>query len=128
MNISNDGWFGGDDAGRSMHNVCARWRAIENDIWVVRAANTGDSVVIAPNGEILQRVESGPRTEGTILARVGASRSSATLYARVGELLGAFCALAMGACLVVEWWCRRYGGARSTPAKTAGTGAQGGAV
>ena len=125
VNISNDGWFGTDDAGRAMHTLCARWRAIENDLWVVRVANTGESVVIDPEGSIVDRVASGPRTSGTRLVEVGVSRSEPTAFARLGETFGLLCGLAMGMLLVVEWCSRRHQRAGSVPSDPP---AQGGAA
>jgi len=125
INISNDGWFGTSDAGRAMHTLCARWRAIENDLWLVRVANTGDSVVVDPSGAIVDRVPSGPRTTGTRLVEVGVSRSAPTAFARLGETFGFLCGLAMGMALVVEWTSRRRQHAGSVPSDIP---AQGGAA
>jgi apolipoprotein N-acyltransferase len=124
LNISNDGWFGSDDAGRRMHTLCARWRAIENDIWVVRVANTGESVVIDPSGAVTDRVTPEPRVPGTLLARVGVTRGGSTPYAVLGELPGQACGVAMMMALMVEWWCRRRRRAGRVPDETP---AQGGA-
>lgn len=118
VNISNDGWFGGDDAGRAMHVLCARWRAIENRMWVLRAVNTGDSVAIEPDGSIAGTVPSGPQTPGWLLATVSAPDSSVPLYARIGDLLGGLCALLMGVLILWEWcytWSRRSRRAGGTP-------------
>lgn len=52
--ITNDGWWKGD-AGYMQHLQLARLRAIENQSWIVRAANTGVSAIISPNGSITQR-------------------------------------------------------------------------
>ena len=52
INLSNDGWFGSDDSIRVMHELCARWRAVENETWMVRTVNTGRSSAIAPYGSI----------------------------------------------------------------------------
>jgi apolipoprotein N-acyltransferase len=125
INISNDGWFGTNDAGRAMHTLCARWRAIENDLWVVRVANTGESVVIDPEGSIADRLATGTRTSGTRLVEVGVSRSGPTAFARLGETFGLLCGLAMCMALVVEWVSRRHQHAGSVHSDTP---AQGGAA
>ena len=107
VNISNDGWFGDDDAGRRMHTLCARWRSIENDVWLVRVANTGESVVIDPNGRIRERVTPEPRSAGTRLVRIGVVTGDAPAHALLGNLFGMGCGVAMFMALMVEWGCRR---------------------
>ena len=49
---TNDSWFL-DSSAIYMHLAQAQLRAIENGRYVVRAANTGVSAVISPNGEII---------------------------------------------------------------------------
>lgn len=51
VNITNDGWFG-KTAGPYQHFEMARIRAIENGVYLVRAANTGISAIVNPVGEI----------------------------------------------------------------------------
>lgn len=53
VNLTNDGWFGSSDAGRAMHLRLARWRALENGVPIVRAANTGMSAIIDARGRIV---------------------------------------------------------------------------
>jgi len=106
VNISNDGWFGSDEAGRLMHTLCARWRAIENDTWMIRVANTGQSVVIDPTGSVVDAIAE-LREPGTLVAEVGVRRGGPTPYARLGEALGGLAAFALLVGLVVEWRSRR---------------------
>ncbi len=51
VNATNDAWYG-DSAGPRQHLVISQYRAIENGVPVIRAANTGVSALIAPNGHI----------------------------------------------------------------------------
>ncbi|NPA51925.1 MAG: apolipoprotein N-acyltransferase [Aquificae bacterium] len=51
INITNDAWFGKTSA-PFQHFEMARVRAIENRLYLVRAANTGISAIVNPVGEI----------------------------------------------------------------------------
>lgn len=51
VEISNDGWFT-DLPSYMLHAQAAIMRAVENRIWVIRAANTGFSFAVDPDGVI----------------------------------------------------------------------------
>ena len=51
VNVTNDGWYG-DSAGPHQHLAQARFRAIEEGMSALRAANTGISAIISPLGDI----------------------------------------------------------------------------
>ncbi|MFZ5786095.1 MAG: apolipoprotein N-acyltransferase, partial [Acidobacteriota bacterium] len=67
VTITNDGWYG-DSAAPRQHMALAMLRAAENRRWLVRAANTGISAVIDPEGRVSARL--GLDREGTVLASV----------------------------------------------------------
>lgn len=83
VNVSNDGWFGRDDAGRAAHLQAARWRTIELRVGLVRSANTGISAVVDPAGRVLASLPA--RQAGWLLARPVVS-PAVTVYARFGEV------------------------------------------
>ena len=107
INLSNDGWFGSDDSIREMHELCARWRSVENETWLVRTVNTGRSSAIAPDGRVDRLIAVGSRASGTMRVEVevpgDAWSSGRPPYAVIGEAFGAIsCWLAI--LLVVFRW------------------------
>ncbi len=55
VNISEDGWFG-NSIGPHQHLAKAIFRAIENNLFLVRSANKGISTVINNKGEIIKKL------------------------------------------------------------------------
>ena len=78
---TNDSWFL-DSAAVYMHNSQAKLRAVETGRYVVRAANTGVSSIIDPDGRVLD--EEPPLVDGYVIADV-AVRSSMTVYSVIGN-------------------------------------------
>jgi len=87
VNLTNDAWFGRSSA-PYQHLAMARFRAIENRIWLARAANTGISALIAPSGRITL---SGPIYEELQLSGKVGLGSQQTIYTRFGPLLAQGC-------------------------------------
>ncbi len=81
VNITNDAWFGRSSA-PGQHLAMARFRAVENRVWLVRAANTGITAFIAPSGDVLQ--QTGLFEPAAIAAEVGLG-ARPRLYARMGD-------------------------------------------
>ena len=79
---TNDSWFLGS-AAVNMHASQARLRAVETGRYIVRSASTGISMVISPNGEVLD-VEP-ELSRGYAIANVR-QRSCSTLYSMIGNL------------------------------------------
>ena len=82
VNITNDAWFG-RSAAPAQHLAMAAFRAVENRAYLIRAANTGISAVVAPDGRIVQA--SGLFTPAVLSATI-APRTEASLYTRYGDL------------------------------------------
>ena len=56
INVSNDGWFGKSLA-PFQHLDALRMRSLENQRYSLRAANTGISAVISPNGDVVSSLQ-----------------------------------------------------------------------
>lgn len=93
--ITNDAWFDGT-AGPAQHAAQAVLRAVETGRWLVRAANTGISMVIAPTGAVRAIAPAGQ--EAVLTAAVTMVQPT-TFYARRGDLFmwGALAVLLMSA-------------------------------
>lgn len=93
VNLSNDGWFAGHNAGRSQHLQIARYRAIEHRRFMLRVVNTGRTVAIDPTGKITAEVGAGRhamQTPGWLAVETRLDPRS-TLYGRIGDLFGFVC-------------------------------------
>ncbi|NSW86122.1 MAG: apolipoprotein N-acyltransferase [Syntrophobacteraceae bacterium] len=89
FNLTNDAWYG-DTSAPYQHLEISRWRAVEFRVPLVRAANTGISVMFdatgAPCGTIpLNR-------EGYLICNIRPIRLL-TIYARWGDFFAWFCTL-----------------------------------
>jgi apolipoprotein N-acyltransferase len=82
LQVTNDGWFG-SFGGPQQHLAQARIRAIEQGLPVVRAANTGISAMIHPDGRVLAQIPL--QTDGYRDLRLPGALP-ATLYARYGDV------------------------------------------
>ena len=83
VNVTNDAWYGQSSA-PFQHLSMARFRAIENRIWLVRAANTGISAFIDPAGRVGGATPIFVTLSTT--AKIGLG-SRLTLYRRIGDAL-----------------------------------------
>lgn len=80
--VTNDGWFDGT-AGVRQHAAHSVLRAVENGRWVLRAANTGLTMVVDPKGRVRGSVP--PRNARILVAQVGRVRTE-TFYTRWGDV------------------------------------------
>tara|TARA_B100001059_G_scaffold74191_4_gene71779 strand:+ start:2919 stop:4466 length:1548 start_codon:yes stop_codon:yes gene_type:complete len=98
VNLTNDGWFGDIDGGRSSHAQAARFRCIELRAPMIRCANTGQSGLFDSSGRL---VASLPSREGGVLLAEPMGDSRRTLYVLVGNLVPVSCLLfAVLSCLL----------------------------
>jgi apolipoprotein N-acyltransferase len=82
-NITNDGWFYRSIEAYQHFNL-VRAHAIESGIGVVRAANTGISAFILPNGKILEETE---LFEQRIIVQNIPLETNFTLYSAIGDYI-----------------------------------------
>jgi apolipoprotein N-acyltransferase len=90
VNITNDAWFGNSSA-PYQHLSMTVYRAVENRVPLVRAANTGISSVIDSKGHI--HGMTALFEEATLLAEVRRGEGG-SFYSRHGDLFGLLCLLA----------------------------------
>jgi apolipoprotein N-acyltransferase len=88
VNLSDDGWYG-DTSAPWQHLNMARMRAVENQRWLLRDANTGVTAAIDPWGRVTQ---SAPRNVFTSLVVDYGFRDDLTFYTRHGDVFAFLCA------------------------------------
>jgi apolipoprotein N-acyltransferase len=93
---TDDGWFG-ESAGPFQHAQIAQMRAIETGRWVLRAAATGVSGIIAPDGRWMERA--GLDRQAIVSGFVGPP--AVTFFSKIGPwtvayVLAAFYLIALG--------------------------------
>ena len=101
--LTNDGWYGFSWAPRQ-HFAQVVLRAAENRRWFVRAALTGISGFIDPNGREVSRLQIG---ESGLLIEVVQPMTGLTPRARWGDWWGILCAVAAVVILAGTRWNKR---------------------
>jgi len=96
--ITNDAWFK-ESAAPYQHLQASQFRAIENGVAVVRAANTGVSAFVSSRGEVIDRIKD-PRGNdlfvGGGLVRAISTQDSVTFYRRAGHWFPLACLAVLG--------------------------------
>lgn len=93
INITNDAWFHGSSE-LDQHLAVMVFRAVENRISITRAANSGISSFIAPNGEIydyLNNEERYKEIEGILYNKIRFENSVNSWYTNHGDVFAIFC-------------------------------------
>jgi len=99
VNVTNDAWYGHTPAAWQ-HFQAARMRAVETARYVLRAANTGVTAIIAPDGSVVSQVS---WWTPTVLQGVFTRSQVLTPYVRWGD----WPLLLMGVLLAMVWIIRR---------------------
>jgi apolipoprotein N-acyltransferase len=81
VNVTNDAWFA-DSSAPHQHLAFSRLRAMENGRWMLRAANTGISALIDPDGRVAARTR---QFEMEVLRGRVEPRRGLTPYQRWGD-------------------------------------------
>lgn len=100
VTVTNDAWFG-DSAAPYQHFGMVVFRAVENHLAFARAANTGISGFIGPDGGIL--TQTSIFSEHAVTGSLPLRSSSPTFYTEFGDVFSWGCVIIAG---VLFTWCR----------------------
>ncbi|NUO07507.1 MAG: apolipoprotein N-acyltransferase [Candidatus Brocadia sp.] len=104
LNITNDGWFR-NSAELDQHLAIMVFRAIENRFCMARAANTGISSFVAPDGTIYDRLSdpAGKYREisGTLINHIKLVEKYNPFYTMFGDWFAIMCTAATGSMLFI---------------------------
>jgi apolipoprotein N-acyltransferase len=93
INITNDAWFR-DSSELDQHLAVMVFRAVENRISITRAANSGISSFIAPNGEIYDYLDNEGKykeIEGILCNTIRFENSVNSWYTNHGDVFAISC-------------------------------------
>ena len=97
VTLTNDAWFG-DSAAPYQHFSMAVFRAVENHLAIARAANTGISGLISPDGRILAKTSI--FTQKAVTGSIPLRTSKPTFYAQYGDVFSWGCVILTGFFLI----------------------------
>jgi apolipoprotein N-acyltransferase len=100
VTVTNDAWFG-DSAAPYQHFSMVVFRAVENHLAFARAANTGISGFIGPDGRIL--TQTSIFSEQALTGSLPLRSLSPTFYTEFGDVFSWGCVIIAG---VLFTWCR----------------------
>jgi apolipoprotein N-acyltransferase len=87
VNVTNDGWYGRSSAPHQ-HLAMAKFRAVENRKFLIRAANTGITAIVDPGGRL---VASTRLFERTVLVGDVSAVAGSSFYSRHGDVFAWAC-------------------------------------
>ncbi len=99
LNITNDGWFR-NSSELDQHLAIMVFRAIENRFCMARAANTGISSFVSPDGTIYDKLTNRDgkyrEIEGTLINRIKLVKKYNPIYTLYGDWFSILCIVASG--------------------------------
>lgn len=104
VNVTNDGWFNRSWANEQQWRNAA-FRCIELRRSMIRAANTGVTIALAPNGaviDVLRDEDGSPFTQGYLFARLPLSNDGLTVYALWGDWFVVLCSVLVLCCIYLQ--------------------------
>jgi apolipoprotein N-acyltransferase len=104
VNLTNDAWYGMSSA-PFQHFSMAVFRAVENRRPVIRAANTGISAFILPNGKILE--QSDLFKEALLTREIPLPDPGLTLYTRWGDFFAIALTIISAVNIFFAYWYTR---------------------
>jgi apolipoprotein N-acyltransferase len=104
VNITNDAWYDRTSA-PYQHLAFYVFRAVESDRFVLRAANTGISAIIDPQGRIRKKT---PIFEPAVLTGEFTLKETKTLYIRYGDYFVTLCVIFLAALILASPKVRAY--------------------
>jgi apolipoprotein N-acyltransferase len=104
VNLTNDAWYGMSSA-PFQHFSMAVFRAVENRRPVVRAANTGISAFILPNGKIVE--QSDLFKEALLTREIPLPDPGLTLYTRWGDFFAIALTIISAVNIFLAYWYTR---------------------
>jgi len=111
LNVTNDGWFR-NSAELEQHLAIMVFRAVENRFCMVRAANTGISSFVAPDGTIYDKLSDskGKYKEicGTLANRIKFIEKHNSIYTACGDWFAILCTTALGTMLLLAIFKRTF--------------------
>jgi len=105
LNITNDGWFR-NSAELDQHLAIMVFRAVENRFCMARAANTGISAFVGPDGAIYAKLSDSKgkyrEISGTLVDRVKLIKKYNPFYTICGDWFSILCVTAVGIMLILS--------------------------
>src|SRR3972149_10156736 len=99
LNITNDGWFR-NSAELDQHLAIMVFRAVENRFCMARAANTGISSFVGPDGAIYAKLSGSKgkyrEISGTLVDRIKLIKEYNPFYTMCGDWFSILCVTALG--------------------------------
>jgi apolipoprotein N-acyltransferase len=108
INMTNDAWFGKTSEPYE-HLALAIYRSVEHRVELIRAVNTGVSVIIDATGRVVKKTESYDPviTPGvppsSLLGEVALLEGGHTVYYYLGDWLGYLCLALLLGFIVISW-------------------------